>query len=178
MNPQELLLQKIKEQHLWDRSISLNRNEFLKRKGSIDTNIYFVKSGSLRIFVMDEEEEQTIRFGYQNNVIGALDSYITESPSDMYIQALKKTEVKSISKNKFVTFIQSSEELLNAWNTLLQLLILQQIERERDILTNSPTERYKRVLKRSPQLFQEIPHKYIASYLRMTPETLSRIKKS
>ena len=52
-----------------------------------------------------------------------------------------------------------------------------QIEREIDILTNSPKERYLRVLKRSPQLFQEIPNKHIASYLRMSPETLSRMKK-
>ena len=52
------------------------------------------------------------------------------------------------------------------------------MERERDILTSSPLERYNRVLKRSPLLFQEIPNKYIADYLRMTPETLSRIKKS
>ncbi len=57
-------------------------------------------------------------------------------------------------------------------------LIYEQLEREKDILIHSPRKRYERVLKRSPQLFQEIPHKYIASYLRMSPETLSRIKKS
>jgi lipocalin len=56
--------------------------------------------------------------------------------------------------------------------------VYQQIEREKDILTASPRERYLRVLKRSPQLFQEIPDKYIANYLRMSPETLSRMKKS
>ena len=60
---------------------------------------------------------------------------------------------------------------------MLGELIYQQMERERDILTSSPLERYKRVLSRSPQLFQEIPNKHIASYLRMTPETLSRLKK-
>ena len=49
---------------------------------------------------------------------------------------------------------------------------------EIDILTNSPKERYKRVLKRSPQLFQEIPNRHIANYLRMSAETLSRLKKS
>ena len=64
------------------------------------------------------------------------------------------------------------------WTSMLEELVLQQIEREKDILTNSPKERYNRVLKRSPQLFQEIPNKYIANYLRMTPETLSRLKKS
>ena len=75
-------------------------------------------------------------------------------------------------------FMQSSPENSTTWQLMLEQLVLQQMERERDILTVSPLERYKRVLKRSPQLFQEIPHKYIASYLRMTPETLSRIKKS
>ena len=64
------------------------------------------------------------------------------------------------------------------WQTVTELLIYEQIEREKDILTQSPLARYQRVLKRSPQLFQEIPNKYIASYLRMTPETLSRIKSS
>ena len=62
--------------------------------------------------------------------------------------------------------------------SLIENLIVQQLEREIDILTTSPEERYNRVLKRSPKLFQQIPAKYIASYLRMTPETLSRIRKS
>ncbi len=57
------------------------------------------------------------------------------------------------------------------------MLTLQQLEREIDILTKSPKERYERVLRRSPQLFQEIPNKHIANYLRMSPETLSRLKK-
>jgi CRP/FNR family transcriptional regulator, anaerobic regulatory protein len=60
----------------------------------------------------------------------------------------------------------------------MESLIVQQIEREVDLLTASPTERLARVLKRSPNLFQEVPLKYIASYLRMTPETLSRIRNS
>ncbi len=51
-------------------------------------------------------------------------------------------------------------------------------EREIDLLTQSPQERIERIRKRSPQVFQEIPHKYIASYLRMSPETLSRLLNS
>ena len=60
---------------------------------------------------------------------------------------------------------------------MLENLVVQQIEREKDLLTQSPRERYERVLKRSPQLFQEVANKYIATYLRMSPETLSRLKK-
>ncbi|AXG69061.1 cyclic nucleotide-binding domain protein [Kordia sp. SMS9] len=178
MNPISTLINKIHENDLWDEEITLKRNEYLKVKGSIDTNLYFVKSGSLRIFVIDAAEEHTIRFGYKNNLIAALDSFLNGKPSELYIQALKKTVIKSIRKQKYANFIESSAEHKKLWLAILESFVLQQMERERDILTSSPLERYQRVLQRSPQLFQEIPNKYIASYLRMTPETLSRIKKS
>ena len=171
-------ISKLHEADLWEGEKELARNEYLKVSGSIDTNLYFIESGCLRIFVIDEFEEHTIRFGYQNNLIGALDSYITEQPSDFYMQALKKTKVKFVGKKRYQEFVYSCDENLKMWTRLMELLIFTMLEREKDILTSSPLERYKRVLKRSPQLFQEVPNKYIASYLRMTPETLSRLKKS
>ena len=118
---------------LYDQVIVLKRNEFLKIGGTIDTNIYLVKNGSLKIY---------------------------------------------ISKNKFVEFINENEKNKRIWISILERLILQQLEREIDLLTTSPKERYNRILKRSPSLFQKISNKQIANYLRMTPETLSRLKKA
>jgi len=135
-----------------------------------------VVSGSLKICILDDDEEHIIRFGYQNNFITALDSFISEKPTEFYIQAIKKTEVKAITKQDYYKLIRDNPKYKKLWNSMLEQVILQQIEREKDILIRSPYKRYKRVLSRSPQLFQEVPHKYIASYLRMTPETLSRIK--
>ncbi len=171
-------ISKLDKAQLWEGEKELARNEYLKVAGSVDSNIYFVVSGCLRIFVVEEFEEHTIRFGYQENLVVALDSFVTGQPSDFFMQAIKKTTVKWIPKDKYIDFIQSDPENIQMWNKMLEYLILAMMERERDILTSSPVERYNRVLKRSPQLFQEVPHKYIASYLRMTPETLSRIKKS
>lgn len=178
MKETQLLIEIIENNNLWEKEIEIGRNEYLKVKGSVDTNLYFIKNGSLRIYVVDEFEEHTIRFGYQNNFIVSLDSFITGKPSDFYIQAIKKTNLKIITKKTFKNLINSNPNLQNIWTNILEQLILQQLEREKDILTSSPIERYRRVLKRSPELFQEIPNKYIADYLRMTPETLSRIKKS
>lgn len=158
--------------------ITLERNEYLKVKGSIDTNIYFIESGSLRVFVLDDCEEQIVRFGYTGNIIVSLDSFLTERPSDFYIQAIKKCELKVITKTDFEQFLHAEQAHQDWWRSILEELVLQQMEREVDILTTSPKERYNRVLKRSPQLFQEIPNRYIANYLRMSPETLSRLKKS
>lgn len=175
------MLQKVynilNEANLWQKEIELKRNEFLTVKGNRDTNIYYIKSGALRIFVEDEFEEHTIRFGYKENFITALDSYLKNEPTKFYIQALKKTTVQVVSKADFENLMSSNEELFTIWTAMSNELIYQQLEREVDLLTYSPKARYERVLKRSPQLFQEIPNKYIASYLRMTPETLSRFKK-
>ena len=172
------ILELLKANNLFEKDLVLKRNEFLKVAGTLDTNIYFIEEGSLRIYIEQEGEEQIIRFGYQNDLIVALDSFLTDQPSDFYIQAIKKTAVKIISKKAFFEFIQESEANLKLWNAILENLVLQQMEREKDLLIASVNERYSRVLKRSPKLFQEIPHKYIANYLRMTPETLSRLKKS
>ncbi|WP_432222392.1 Crp/Fnr family transcriptional regulator [Flavobacterium sp. TMP13] len=159
------------------QTITIERNEFLKTKGTIDTNVYYIESGSLRVFVLDDDQEQTIRFGYQSNIVTSLDSFLTGKPSNFYIQAIKKTVIKVITKPEIDQLLKT-ETHLKLWTTILEELVIQQMEREIDILTSSPKERYLRVLKRSPQLFQEIPNKHIANYLRMSPETLSRLKKS
>jgi CRP-like cAMP-binding protein len=178
MNPIQILYDQIERQNLWEKQFSLKRNELLKSTGSTETNLFYIKAGSLKISFLDEDQEHIIRFGYPGDFIAALDSFVSEKPSDYFIQAIKKTEVKVISKTRYLHFIRKTAENRDLWDMLLQQLIVQQMEREVDLLTTSPAKRYERVLKRSPRLFQEIPHKYIASYLRMSPETLSRLKKS
>ena len=162
----------------WEDEIEIKRNDFLVSPGQSNTNLYFVKEGSLRVFIEDEIEEHTIRFGYKDSLITALDTFLTDKPTSFYIQAIKKSKLKVISKEKYFSLMNSKIEYKEVWDKLLQSFVYQQMEREVDLITYSPQKRFERVFKRSPQLFQEIPQKYIASYLRMTPETLSRILKT
>lgn len=172
----DVLFDLIEKENAWEHDIQLRRNEFLKQAGTVDTNLYYVASGSVKISVFCDDEEQIIRLGYKSNFIAALDSFITGGPSDLCLQAIKKCQLKVVSKKSFESSIKANETHRALWQTILEGFVLQQMERERDILTASPLVRYQRVLARSPQLFQEIPHKLIASYLRMSPETLSRVK--
>ncbi len=162
---------------LSEKTLTIERNQFLRAKGTIDTNIYFIESGSLKVYILDDKNEQIIRFGYKNNLIVSLDSYLTGKPSIFYIQAIKKTVVKVIPKQRLDEFLKIDDHK-NIWLAILENLVVQQLEREIDLLTISPKERYLRVLSRSPHLFQEIPNRHIANYLRMSAETLSRLKKS
>lgn len=161
---------------LAQKEVVLERNAYLHFDAVVDTNIYFIESGSLKIFVLDDDSEQIIRFGYAGNMVVFLDSFISGQPSAFRMQAIKKTKLKVISKEQLHDFLASRAEHEKVWEKILEELVIQQIEREIDLLTAAPVERFLRVMKRSPRLFQEIPNKHIANYLRMTPETLSRIK--
>lgn len=178
MNPSEQLLKLLNEQSLWESQTVVKRNEYLSVKGDINRNLYYINSGSMRAYVIDNDIEHTIRLAYSGDFFLSLDSFLSSLPSNLYLQAIKKCEVKSISKAAFDQLIQSVPEHQLLWNRALELLVYQQLEREQDLLVSTPHGRYHRVWSRSPRLFQEIPNKHIASYLRMTPETLSRIKKS
>jgi len=85
--------------------------------------------------------------------------------------------VKIISRQQIEIFLKTDSNRI-LWQKMLENLAVEQVEREIDLLADSPQKRYQRVMNRSPQLFQEIPKKHIANYLRMSPETLSRLKKS
>lgn len=178
MNPIQQLQQLITTHHLWEAEKTFSRNSFLVTKGTVSTQVFFITAGSCRVYINDGDEEKTIRFGYSNSFIVALDSYISNKPTFFHMQAIKQCRVKTVSKPVLEKLLQQDLRHTLLWQQILQALIYQQLEREVDILTTAPRERYNRVFARSPHLFQEIPHKYIASYLRMTPETLSRLKKS
>lgn len=163
---------------LWNIRRELQRNEILKPIGSAETNLYFVENGAVKICYQINEQEIIAEFGFKNSCIFELVSFFSEKPSHFYIQAIKSTKLIGISKADFYLALGFSKSLNSFWEKNMEKLMLNFIDREIDILANSPENRYKRLQQRKPEIFQNIPNKYIASYLGMSPETLSRLKKS
>jgi CRP-like cAMP-binding protein len=163
---------------IWSRPISLKRGEHLTRIGEVERYTYFIRKGALRAYIQEADFESTIRLGYTGNIMNALPSFLTQQPSHIAVEALKASVVIRAKHDKIRALIKSSPRFANVWLATLEKLFPEQLEREIDLLHTRPEDRYARVLKRSPELFQEIPARYIADYLRMTPETLSRLKKS
>ena len=158
----------------WQKPKALKRNDFLTRQGQVENHLYYIRQGTLGIFYDIEENEQVVGFGYADTLICSFPSFIRNHPSDYYIQALGATELIGISRSDFYRLLDEYPRIEHLWRQMLEEALLGRIEREIDLLTVSPRERIQRLLNRSPHIFQLIPNKYIASYLRMTPETLSR----
>lgn len=159
----------------WNKARSLDRNDFLISRGEVETNLYYVIDGTMRIYFPHEDEEICVGFAYTNSLICSYPSFIQNKASDYFIQALSGTAVLSISRQSFYNLFESYPRIERCWRLIEEQALLGKIEREVEMLTYTPEERAQRLMNRSPQLFQLVPKKYIASYLRMKPETLSRI---
>lgn len=159
----------------WKHKRSLKRNDFLIRKGETETHLFYVSEGSMRIYYPHQDDEICVGFAHDHNLICSFPSFIRQQPSDYYIQALGKTDVISIHRKDFHQVMEKYRSIEKAWRMLVEDALMGKIERETEMLTFTPEERYRRLMERSPHVFRNIPRKYIASYLRMTPETLSRV---
>eukprot|EP01034_Spumella_vulgaris_P010260 gene10260-13018_t len=177
--PFQNLLLAAEYRHLWTRTLHAKRHEFVAQEGDAKGPwMFYVESGAVRVTHNIDGEDVTIRLGYAGSLVSALPSFLEDLPVNYSIQALKASKLWAMHRKDLMAALETDPALARFWNTATVQLIREQLEREIDILTPSPAERYKRVLARSPRLFQEIPNKYIASYLRMTPETLSRLQKT
>ena len=161
----------------WKKDKRLQSKEVLLNFKQQDSNLYFVKSGCVRLFVIDKNGEQiNLGFGYENSLITCFQTFIEGKPSLISIEAILETELIAISKADLMQLIHSNSEIALWYQSMLEYTLTGHIQRQVELLTLKPYERYDVFVKRSGHLINRIPLKYIASYLMMKPETLSRIR--
>lgn len=161
----------------WNQDKVLKTKELLLGFKQKDSNLYFVKKGCVRLFVIDKNGEQiNMGFGYENSLITCFQTFIEGTPSLISIEAILETELVAIAKSDLMPLIQCNSEIALWYQSMLEFTLTGHIQRQVELLTLKPQERYAVFIKRSGHLINKIPLKYIASYLMMKPETLSRIR--
>jgi len=162
--------------NLWTVCKQLNRFEYLTAYGEVERYMYFIVKGTFRLFY-PLSTEATVGFAFPKLFYNSYESFITQKPSKTFLQALSKAEVIGIRKESFEQFVLSNWNFERAYRLNNEMMLLQRFESD-FLLKLSSAERVKRFLSLNTAIFQLIPHKYIASYLNLTPETLSRILNS
>lgn len=143
------------------------KGQVLQRKGELNTKVYSVKSGLLRSFIIDSSgREHIFMFAPEGWVIA--DYLPPDEPCELFIDALEDTEVV-ITEKDFKMEQDRADQFLRRLTVLQNRTIM--------LMSNSAIKRYDHFMETYPQILQRVPQKMIASYLGITPESLSRAKK-
>jgi CRP-like cAMP-binding protein len=161
------------------RELSLKKGEFLLKEGQTAKSIYFVIGGVFRIYQNVNGKEVTSYFSYvdRNPFAASFPSFLTQSSSNEYVEAIEAASVISISYDQLNKLYASSKSFERLGRVLAEKNYLLAIERINSLQYQSAGDRYTIFMKIYPGLLNRIPHHYIASYLGVTPESLSRIRK-
>ncbi|ARV10689.1 CarD family transcriptional regulator [Winogradskyella sp. PC-19] len=146
---------------------------------SIEQKISFIEDGVVRLYIPKEDPDKEITFGFsfKNQFISAYDSFLTRKPSAYQLQTLTKTTLLSITYDDLQD-VYSNTQIGNLIGRLTaERLFLLKSKREQNLLNLSAKERYLKLFKERPELLKVIPLKYISSYIGVTPQALSRIRK-
>ena len=157
--------------------LKIKRNGLLLATGEICKNIYYVESGFVRSVMYSDGKEVNLNFTTAGNFVTNLKSLRNGTPSEYEIQVSETSVIWGFEKNTLFELYKESEEIASFGRNLLEQLLADQEEHANLFKIKSPSERYQYVLKNEPLLFQKITLTQLASYIGISRETLSRVRK-
>lgn len=157
---------------------TFQKGEFLLHEGKICKASFFVEKGLLRQFSIDEKgKEHILQFAPENWFLSDRESIFLKRPSHYFIQAMEDTEVFLVDPTLLNKLAESDAAFLAFNNQLLHTHILSLQKRITLLLSASAEDRYLDFVKTYPDLSLRVSQLHIASYLGITPESLSRVRK-
>jgi len=155
---------------------TLPKGEYLTELNEIEQRIYFITKGAVRVFVPSEERELSTNFRFDNQFTSSLTSFLTQEPSQYYIKTLIASEFLTVSHDDLYWLYDNYLEINVLGRVVMERLLIDKRQKELNFLTLSAEDRYKKLLEEHPDYVLQIPLKHLASFLGITPESLSRIR--
>ena len=153
------------------------RNEILLQAGEIASNIYFVNTGCIRVYMMNDNGKESTRFLIFENGIGtAFPSFTTQQPSLAFIQSVEPSELLYINYHDFKQLLDSCPGWERVYRINLEKEYIASIIRIESLITMDAKHQYNFLLATYPTIIQRLPSKIVADYLGISQETLSRLK--
>lgn len=153
------------------------KNGIIKEYHKTEKFINILISGSVAHFVPNEEKDICINLYYENQIFSDYLSFLSQKPTIIKTECLEDSEVWSLRFNDLQKLYEKSSSSLVIGKAISDMMFTKKQAEQINLLTLTPTERYLKLIKERPMIFQRTPLKIIASYLGIAPESLSRIRK-
>jgi len=155
----------------------INKGEFYLKEGQISNKVSFVEKGLFRLFYQLNGEEKIMLFFSESQLMSDYFGFLTNTPSIRPIQAIEDSMIYSIEKNNLNKLFDHSKNWERIGRKLAESAYVTSVLRANRLLHDDYNTRVQTFMDESRSLMQRVPQYMIASYLNMTPETLSRVKR-
>ena len=156
---------------------TLKKGEFWVKEGEFNSDVLFVNKGMLRSYFVKEEVEKTFDLVIENQIVTATECYASGLPSTDFIQAVEDSYLSIISKDSLEILYMKSPKWERVGRIIFEYYTLEQEIRIRSFIAETAQERYERLAKEQPELIQRTPQIYLANFLGITPQSLSRLRR-
>jgi CRP-like cAMP-binding protein len=156
---------------------SYKKNEIIKEVDKTEKYLSIIIEGSAAIFLWKENSTVCLDLCYENEFFGDYMSFLTQQPTELFTQAIEPTKTLSISYSDLNELYNSSQIGSHIGRSAAESLFIHKQTQQIDLLMLTAEERYLKLLERQPEIIQRTSQKHIASYLGITPESFSRIRK-
>ncbi len=156
--------------------LSFPAKSIILEEGNVADKLYYVCSGCLRLAFNNAGKDITFQFFFPGDIVASFDSLNGGTPSLFSLECIEPSELLAIDGNDLKTIIRSNDVMRDEYENLLadRFHAYQQLFLSR--IRNTPRQRYAELLRQNPEIVKRIPQHYIASYLGITPVSLSRIR--
>jgi len=157
----------------------VKRRQFILQEGDVCKFYSFVVIGCFKMYKVDNNgNEHNLQFAIENGWIADIGSFYSEKPSELYIEALEQSVILQIAKKDLLFLYGTYPKFDRNFRVLIENAFIQLQKRTLQNISSSAEERYLDFLENHPKLFNRISNVQIASYLGVTPEFLSKIRKN
>ena len=159
------------------KSKGVKKNSHLLKQGDTCKDFVFVEKGCLRLYYVKDGIEISVWFAFYPSSAIEVYSFISENPSDYFLQAIEDSEVLYLPKTELKKLYQYQPKMQEMMRNFWEAVLLDLINRFTALETDSAEKRYLDLLNKQPDYLEKIPQKYLASFIGVTPTSLSRIRK-
>jgi CRP-like cAMP-binding protein len=148
----------------------------LLNEGEISSHIYFIKKGCLRQWFNKDGKDITFQFFFEDQAVASIDSFLSRQPSIYTIESIETSIIFSLSNENFEQIKRLYPEVKEGFQELVFQRFRNYAQLFLSRIKDTPQERYEELITNHPEIIKRVPQHYIASYLGITPISLSRIR--
>jgi len=156
--------------------LKFQKGETILEEGRVCRALYFVEKGMVRQYYYKNKKDVTEHFSFEGRIVFCIESFLKQEPSRLIVEALENTMLYAIPYDELHNQMVRNQEIEMLYRKILEHVAISSQEHADSQRFENAAERYDRLLREKPEIILRAPMVHIASFLQMTPETLSRVR--